>query len=140
MNALTVWRSFGIGAATGLRTMTGPAFAISDRGGNWNWLVRAAAVGEYVVDKLPNTPARTQPIGLAARAVAAGLAGASVAGEDDRLLGAACGIAGAMLAAHLGVAYRRACAQRNFPPVASALAEDGFAMLLAWSVVSRKRS
>jgi uncharacterized membrane protein len=127
-------RALGVGAATGLRTMTGPAFAFSSRAGNWNWLFRAAAVGEYVADKLPNTPARTQPLGLAARALAAGLAGASL-DPDDRLLGAACAIGGAMATAYLGVAYREACAARNLPPIASALAEDGLAIALAWSAV-----
>jgi uncharacterized membrane protein len=139
MTAQNALRSFGVGAATGLRTMTGPAFAFADRSGNWNWLLRTAAAGEYIVDKLPNTPARTMPIGLAARAVAAGLAGASVAGKDDRLLGAACGVAGAILAAYLGVAYRQAAANRKVPPVAAALAEDGLAMALAWSVAPHKR-
>ena len=139
MNAQNALRSFGVGAATGLRTMTGPAFAFSDRSGNWNWFFRAAAVGEYVADKLPNTPARTMPIGLAARAVAAAFAGGSVAGKDDRLLGAACGVAGAMLTAYLGIAYRRACADRKIPAVAAALAEDGFAIALAWSMVPHKR-
>jgi uncharacterized membrane protein len=139
MNANVALRSFGVGASTGLRTMTGPAFAFAGISGKWNWLFRAAALGEYIVDKLPSTPARTMPIGLAARAVAAGLAGASVAGEDERLLGAAFGIAGAMATAYLGVAYRKVCADRKLPPVASALAEDGIAMALAWSVVPHKR-
>ena len=139
MTANNALRSFGVGAATGLRTMTGPAFAFAGTSGKWNWLFRAAALGEYVVDKLPGTPARTRPFGLAARAIAAGLAGASVAGEDERLLGAACGIAGAMATAYLGVAYRQACEERKLPPIASALAEDGLAMALAWSVVPHKR-
>jgi uncharacterized membrane protein len=137
MNARFALRAFGVGAATGLRTMTGPAFAFSANSGNWNWRFRAAALGEYVADKLPNTPARTQPLGLAARAIAAGLAGASL-DPDDRLLGAAVAIGGAMATAYLGVAYRKVCAERKLPPVAVALAEDAFAAALAWSVVPRK--
>jgi uncharacterized membrane protein len=139
MNANAVWRSFGVGAATGLRTMTGPAFAFAGTSGQWNWLFRAAALGEYIVDKLPSTPARTQPLGLAARAVAAGFAGAAVAGEDERFAGAACGIAGAMIAAYLGTAYRAACKERKLPAVPSALAEDAVAAALAWSSTPRKR-
>jgi uncharacterized membrane protein len=139
MTAQNALRAFGIGAATGLRTMTGPAFAFADRSGNWNWLLRAAAAGEYVADKLPNTPPRTRPLGLTARAVAAGLAGASIAGKDDRLLGATYAIAAAMLSAYLGVAYRQACANRKVPPIPAALAEDGLAMALAWSVSPHKR-
>ena len=139
MTAQHALRSFGVGAATGLRTMTGPAFAFAGTSGRWNWLFRAAALGEYVVDKLPATPSRTKPLGLAARAIAAALAGGSIAGEDERLLGAVCGVAGAMAAAYLGVAYREVCAERGLSPVASALAEDGLAMALAWSVAPRKR-
>jgi uncharacterized membrane protein len=139
MTANNALRAFGVGASSGLRTMTGPAFAFAGISGKWNWLFRAAALGEYIVDKLPATPARTQPIGLAARALAAGIAGAYVAGKDERLLGAACGVAGAMATAYLGVAYRKACLDRKFPAVASAMAEDGVAMALAWSMVPHKR-
>jgi uncharacterized membrane protein len=137
MTSQPLLRSLGVGAATGLRTMTGPAFAFNAASGRWTWLLRAAALGEYVVDKLPATPARTQPIGLAARAVAAAFAGASVAGEDERLLGATCSIAAAMASAYAGVAYRQWCAARHFSPLVSALAEDGFAMALAWTAVPR---
>jgi uncharacterized membrane protein len=137
MTARTALRAFGAGAATGLRTMTGPAFVFSSNAGNWNWLLRAAALGEYIVDKLPNTPARTQPLGLAARALSAGLTGASIA-PDERLLGAVCAIGAAMSTAFLGAAYRHACAERRFPPIASALAEDALAIGLAWSVAARK--
>jgi uncharacterized membrane protein len=137
MTAQSALRSVGIGAATGLRTMTGPASAFSATSGNWRWLLRAAALGEYVVDKLPSTPSRTQPFGLAARAVAGGLAGASVAPEARRT-GAVLGIAGAMAAAYLGAAYRRETARRNFPPIPSALFEDAVAIALARYVVPHK--
>jgi hypothetical protein len=76
MNARFALRAFGVGAATGLRTMTGPAFAFSANSGNWNWLFRAAALGEYVADKLPNTVAiggamATAYLGVAYRKVCA---------------------------------------------------------------------
>jgi uncharacterized membrane protein len=131
-------RSIGVGAATGLRTMTGPAFAFAATSGRWAWLLCAAAVGEYIVDKLPATPARTQPLGLAGRAVSAAFSGASVAGEDERLLGATSAVAAAMASAYAGVAYRHWCAARKFPPIASALVEDSLAIALAWSSVPRK--
>jgi uncharacterized membrane protein len=138
MAGSNAFRAFGIGAATGLRSMTGPAFAFADRAGNWNWALRAAAIGEYVVDKLPNTPSRTQPVGLAVRAVAAGFSGAAL-DPHERPAAAACAIAAAMAAAYLGAAYRQACAKRGLPPLAAALAEDGIAIALAWSAVNRKR-
>jgi len=127
-------RSLGIGAATGLRTMTGPAAAFAASSGNWRWLLRAAAVGEYVVDKLPSTPSRTQPFGLAARAIAGALSGAGVAPES-RYAGAALGVAGAIAAAYLGAAYRREAARRKLPDFACALLEDAAAITLARYVV-----
>jgi uncharacterized membrane protein len=138
MTAQPLLRSLGVGAATGLRTMTGPAFAFAATSGRWTWLLRAAALGEYIVDKLPATPPRTQPLGLAARAVAAALAGASVAGKDERFPGATCGIASAIASAYAGVAYRNWCAARKLPPIAAALLEDGLAIALAWSSVPHK--
>jgi uncharacterized membrane protein len=137
VTASNAFRAFGIGAATGLRSMTGPAFAFADRAGNWNWALRATAVAEYVVDKLPNTPSRTQPAGLAVRAIAAGCSGASL-DPHERPAGAACAIAAAIAAAYLGAAYRQACAKRDLPPLAAALAEDGLAIALAWSAVPHK--
>jgi len=45
----------------------------------FNTTLNIAAVGELVADKLPFVPARTAPVGLAARAVSGGLSGAAVA-------------------------------------------------------------
>ena len=59
------------------------------------------AIGELIVDKLPQTPARTAPVGLAARAVTGALSGAALAlsaglsGGAGALLGAVGGIVGA---------------------------------------------
>jgi uncharacterized membrane protein len=119
--------------------MTGPASAFSATSGNWRWLLRAAAVGEYVVDKLPSTPSRTQPFGLTARAVAGALAGASVAPEA-RWTGAALGIASALAAAYLGAAYRRETARLNLPPIPCALFEDAVSITLARYATPHKRS
>ena len=119
--------------------MTGPAFIFAGRNGTLTWVLRAAALGEYIVDKLPGTPTRTQPVGLTARAIAAAFAGAAIANEGERTIGAVYAVAGALASAYLGVAYRNACAERNLPALPSALAEDALAMALAWSVRPRKR-
>ena len=136
MTPSNVARALGIGAATGLRSMTGPAFAFAGTGGNGKWLLRAGAVGEYVVDKLPKTPSRTQPAGLIARAVAAAIAGATI-DPDDRALGAAYAVAGAMATSYAGAAYRKLCADRKLPLVATAIAEDILAMILARLATTR---
>lgn len=80
------------GAATGSRTFTGlaalthatvaTASGQPDRALRNGWirgLVGAIAAQELVLDKLPKTPSRLEPVALAARAVAAAAAGAIVA-------------------------------------------------------------
>ncbi|HEY5349271.1 MAG TPA: hypothetical protein VIJ64_06055 [Candidatus Lustribacter sp.] len=139
MTAERLLRSFTVGAATGLRTTAGPASAFAARSGNWNWAFRIAALGELIADKLPSTPARTMPLGLAARAIAGGVAGASLAdAAGDRWIAAACAVSGAMLTAYAGVAYRRETAKRNMSPFIAALLEDGAAIALAWAAVPRR--
>jgi uncharacterized membrane protein len=131
-------RSLALGAATGLRTMTGPAAAFAVRkNGNFNWPVLLGALSEYVVDVLPSTPSRTRPFGLAARAVSAALAAASLAGDDDeRLTCAGYGVAAAMTAAFAGRAYRSEAAKLHIPNVLAGLLEDGVAIAVARAAVS----
>jgi uncharacterized membrane protein len=140
MTAERIVRSFAVGAATGLRTMTGPATAfVARKNGTWNWPVLIGALGEYVVDKLPSTPPRTRPFGLAARAVAGALAAASLAGDDDeRLVCAACGIAGAMAFAFAGRAYRAEAAKHHVPNVIAGLLEDATAIAVARAALARR--
>jgi uncharacterized membrane protein len=140
MTAERIVRSFTVGAATGLRTMTGPASAFAVRkNGNWNWPVLVGALGEYIVDLLPSTPSRTRPFGLAARAAAAAFtAGALAELDEERWLCAAFGVAGAMGSAFAGRAYRTEAARRNVPDVIAALLEDGVAIALARAAIPRR--
>jgi uncharacterized membrane protein len=48
--------AFGLGIVAGLRTFTPLAAVFLMRGGIWGIVFSIAAVGEYVVDALPNTP------------------------------------------------------------------------------------
>jgi uncharacterized membrane protein len=59
--------ALGLGFVSGLRTFTPVAAVMLVRGGIWGIVMAIAAVGEYVVDVLPNTPSRTQAMGLSAR-------------------------------------------------------------------------
>ena len=61
--------ALGIGFVSGLRTFTPVAAVLLVRGGIWGIVLAIAAVGEYVLDVLPNTPSRTQAMGLSARVV-----------------------------------------------------------------------
>lgn len=97
-----------LGVSTGLRSFTPLAaaawFAQSGKlpvKGTWaEWLAHpavvglltAAAVGEYVGDKLPNTPNRTAPLGLIGRLTLGGLVGAIVATAYKRPLAGGMGL------------------------------------------------
>ncbi len=114
-----------LGVSTGLRSFTPLAvaawFARSGKlpvTGTWaSWLSHpaavgaftAAAVGEYVGDKLPNTPNRTAPLGLAGRLALGGLVGAMVATAFRRPLagGIAMGVAGSAAGTYGGFYLRR---------------------------------
>jgi len=130
------FRSFAIGAATGLRSMTGPAAVAGSAG--WGRILPFLALGELVVDKLPAVPARTIPPALAVRAIAGALAGRAVAAAAGRnlLAGTIAGVAGAVAASYAGAAYR-SFAGRHVPPMLAALLEDGAAIALARAAANR---
>jgi len=129
-----VLRSLALGAVSGLRTMTGVTAVF--RSGRWRVLLPVMALGEYVVDMLPKTPARTEPGPLAARAIAGALCGAGMASDagGNVPLCAATGSAGAIGAAYIGVAFRTWSVGR-LPPVFAALLEDAVAIAVAATAV-----
>jgi uncharacterized membrane protein len=98
------------------------------------------AVGELIADKLPSTPNRTKPAGLAARVVLGGLSGACVAASASHSIavGAALGGCGGVVGAFAGYeARKRLTRALNVPDLAVALMEDGFAIAAALFIVSR---
>jgi uncharacterized membrane protein len=114
-----------LGVSTGLRSFTPLAVAAwFARSGDlpvkrtWaSWLAHpaavgvltAAAVGEYVGDKLPGTPNRTAPLGLVGRLTLGGLVGAVVATAFRRPIagGVAMGAVGAAAGTYGGFYLRR---------------------------------
>ena len=114
-----------LGVSTGLRSFTplavAAAFARSGKlplTGTWaQWvahpvavgLLSAAAAGEFVGDKLPNTPDRTSPLGLFGRLTLGGLVGAIVATAYKRPLagGIALGTLGAAAGTYGGYYLRK---------------------------------
>jgi uncharacterized membrane protein len=106
--------AFCIGVIAGLRAMTAPAVTcwaahlgwINLTGSHLAWMASIiavaiftlAAIGELINDKLPKTPARTQPPSVVIRCVMGGLSGAAlaVAGGAGLLIGAVIGIVGAL--------------------------------------------
>src|SRR6266436_8249064 len=92
---------FAIGVVTGLRSMTAPAVVawaahldwinlhgspLAFMGSAWAMgIFTLGALGEFVADQLPSTPARTAVLGLTARVVIGLLTGAclAVAGRSE---------------------------------------------------------
>jgi uncharacterized membrane protein len=98
-----------------------------------------AAAGEVVMDKLPSTPSRLQPMVLGARLATGGAVGALAAGSVDRRtlgLAAALGVAGAAAGSYAGAAYRKALpARTHTPDLPWAVTEDAIAAGLAATAV-----
>ena len=98
----------------------------------------AAAVGELVGDKLPNTPSRLTPIGISSRLVLGGLvAGLFAQTRQARPLpAAALGAASALASAKVGHDVRAWVAQYA-PDPAVAVVEDALALGLSAAGASR---
>ena len=134
-----------IGLSAGSRSLT-PLVAVMDasrRGalpesGAPGWLgsplvelgAAALAAGELLGDKLPSAPDRIVPVGLAARVLAAGLAGAALAPRRRAGLGAALAAAAAVAAAFATFGVRRR-AMRRFGQTRTGLVEDGLTLALS---------
>ena len=130
--------ALGIGFVSGLRTFTPVAAVLLIRSGILGIIAAVAAVGEYVVDVLPNTPSRTQAMGLSARIVSGAFVGWIIATMHDGsgIFGAIAGIAGAVIGAYAGHAARLAAIARigRYP---AAIVEDLVAIGLAALIVTR---
>ena len=98
------------------------------------------ALVELTADKLPNTPARTAPVGLIARIVAGCLCGVAVATSagGNLLVAAIAGVIGSLVGTFAGYNIRHAqVLQAHLPDFGVALAEDVIAIAGGLLVVSR---
>ena len=148
--------ALGIGIVAGLRAMTAPAvvawathLAWLDLYGSYfafmgsKWAVvlfTIAALGEFVGDQLPKTPARTTAGPLAARIVMGALTGACVAvsGGASLMVGALLGAVGAVIGAFAGYKARVGLVKSlGVPDFAIAIPEDLVAIGLALLMVRR---
>lgn len=94
--------------------------------------------GELAGDKMKSAPDRTVFLGLLARVLSAGIAGAALAPQGRERLGAGVAVAVAVPMAHLSLAGRRR-AMRRMGQTRSGLIEDALivaagAAVVAWSV------
>jgi uncharacterized membrane protein len=148
--------SFLLGFVDGLRSLTAPAIACW--AAHLGWLHFAGtkfafidhrstlivftllAIVELVLDKLPNTPARTAPVGVIARIVlggASGLALATGAGISVSLAGVIASI-GAVAGAFAGYHIRRAVVLKaHIPDLVAAIVEDAIAIAGGLLIVSQ---
>lgn len=147
---------FLIGCVAGLRSMMAPAIICAAAYLRWihldgtplSWMNTMAAlslftlfaIGELVVDKLPQTPSRTAPTGLIARAVTGGLSGAALAlsGGRSGLAGAVLGAAGGVAGAFAGYQIRHGLVVQNkLPDFVVAVVEDLLAISGGLYICSR---
>ena len=148
--------ALGIGVVTGLRSMTAPAVVawaahlgwinlsgspLAFMGSAWAvGIFTVGALGEFVGDQLPTTPARTAAVGLTARIVIGLLTGAclGVAGGASYWLGALIGAIGAIAGAFGGYQARvRLVRGLHVPDAAIAIPEDLVAIGVGLLLVSR---
>lgn len=83
----------------------------------------AMAAAEFAGDKMKTAPERTVMLGLLARTITGGFAGATLAPPRRRMAGAALGIGAAIAASHAGLAARK-WAMRRWGQTATGFAED----------------
>ena len=145
----------GIGIVAGLRAMTAPAMVSWAAHLGWRELhgtplafmgsavavgiFSVAALGEYVNDKLPKTPARTAPPQFIARIVLGGFSGAClcVSAGQSWLVGAMLGAIGAVIGTLGGYQVRsRLVKALQVKDIVVALPEDLVAIGLAYLFVS----
>ena len=152
---MTLLFAFLIGFFAGLRSLTPPAATAWAVYLGWLKLQRPLALigtlpavivltllalAELVADKLPQTPSRTAPVGLIARLVTGGLAGACVAagGAGSALLGALLGGVGGLVGGFAGYEARTQLVKAlDSSDVVIALLEDLLAIGGSLWVVSR---
>jgi uncharacterized membrane protein len=146
---LSASRALGLGAISGLRSLSGPAFVsrAASRGDldldgtifaflgspRLSKALVLMELGELVGDKLPVAPSRTSPPPLLGRAASGALVGAAVLVSDGRraTTGAALGSTAAIVAAFAGEWIRALVVEKTgFPDPVVALAEDATVLLV----------
>ena len=143
-------RSALIGLAAGARSMT-PLAAVSDAAktgalprdnGAPDWLgnplvaagTKLLAAGELAGDKMKTAPDRTVFLGLLARTITGGFAGAALAPPKRQLTGAALGIGAAILSSYGGLAARK-WAMERWGQTSTGFVEDAILMSAATAIV-----
>src|SRR5688572_17859279 len=142
---MTLLLAFLIGLFAGLRSLTPPAAVAWAVYLGWLRLARPLSLigslpAVIIVDKLPNTPNRTAPLGLIARIVTGGFTGAcvSLGGGQSAFVGAGLGLLGGIVGCFAGYQARtRLVRSLRMPDFNVALLEDLIAIGGSLFIVSR---
>lgn len=125
-----VWKVLGLGALSGVRSLSGPAAVVRSLPNAPGRLLSLLAAGELAADKLPSIPRRTSLLPLAARAASGAFVGYVATRERKRkvalaLLSSAAAVAATFASYHL----RRLADERSRAlGTLAAVAEDALAM------------
>lgn len=96
------------------------------------------AIGELIIDKLPNTPSRKVPPQFIARILSGSLVGATAGAASGALiLGLLAGAVGAIGGTYSGAAVRRRLSLAFGKDLPAALLEDAAAIVLSFLAVAR---
>jgi uncharacterized membrane protein len=95
------------------------------------------AAAEMAGDKMKTAPDRTVPLGLIARTITAGFAGAALAPPKRQVSGAALGIGAAVASSFAGIAARK-WAMRRWGQTATGIVEDGIVLAAANAIAHGK--
>lgn len=143
-----------VGVVAGLRTLTPLAIVswcahlgvldlsnrpLSFMGNKYIALIfTVMAIGELIADKLPMTPSRKEPPAFAARIISGCVTGATVGSANQMLLvGAICGLVGAVAGTLGGAAMRAKLAAAFHRDLPAALLEDVVGLATALLVLLR---
>lgn len=96
----------------------------------------AMAAAEITGDKMKSAPDRTVFLGLLARTITGGFAGAALAPPQRRLTGAAAGMGAAVVSSYCGLAARK-WAMERWGQTATGFVEDAIVMSAAITVASK---
>jgi uncharacterized membrane protein len=146
---LSAPKALGLGAISGLRSLSGPAFVsrAASHGhldlegtplaflgsSRLSKVLVLTELGELVGDKLPMTPSRTTPPPLLGRAISGAVVGAAIFVSEGRraTTGAALGSTAAIVAALAGEWIRALAVEKTgLPDPVVALAEDATVLLV----------
>lgn len=146
---MSVSSALGLGAISGLRSLSGPAFVCRAASHGHLYLdgtvfaflgspriskvLILMELGELVGDKLPATPSRTSPLPLLGRAASGALVGAAIFVSEGRRapIGAALGSTAAIAAGFAGERLRALTVEKTgLPDPVVAFAEDATVLLV----------